>query len=156
MELANDVVPGPHDSFGVGWGRIGHRLAGAGGALFVSFFLLLVLTQSAGLEVVLVLAGALYGVGVPISLLLDWTIRRRLASYPVVVAHGVAGLLVATLTLALMTSPSVVQDPAGVAVMVMGAFTAAMAAVLGLLLRGSLAVAAAVAGPAFAVMVAVV
>ena len=149
---ADDRVRG-RDTFGdTGTERVGRRLAGAGTALFVSWFLLLLLAGSADAELAAVMSLFVYGVGLPISFLLERGLRPRYRSYPAVAVHGFTGAVIAVFYVAAWTRW---QPRLGVAVLVvigLGSLVGAVAAWAGLNLRGSSAIAAAIGGPALVLL----
>lgn len=140
------------DAFGETWTeRVGRRLAGAGTALFVSWFLLLLLAGSADVGLAVLMALFVYGVGLPISFLLERWLRPRYRSYPAVAVHGLAGAAIAVLYVVVWAG----WHPRLGAVFIvvgLGSLIGAVAAWAGLNLRGSPALAAAVGGPALVLL----
>lgn len=149
----DDDVRVPVDAFGETWTeRVGRRLAGAGTALFVSWFLLLLLAGSADAGLAVLMTSFVYGVGLPISFLLERWLRPRYRSHPAVAVHGLAGAAIAVLYVVAWAGW---QPRLGAAILIvvgLGSLVGAVAAWVGLNLRGSSALAAAVGGPALVLL----
>ena len=153
MPDVDDRVRLAGDAFGDAWTeRVGRRLAGAGTALFVSWFLLLLLAGSADTGLAVMMALFVYGVVLPISFLLEHLLRPRHPSYPAVAVHGLAGAATAVLYLVAWARW---QPRLGAALFIavgLGSLVGAVAAWAGLNLRGSSAVAAGFGGPALVLL----